>query len=93
VLRNIVIGIGVVCVLGAIIAAGVGQAAPAFSVGIFGALLLLGTLFERVIYKPFTRRKPANAVATAEKFIDERSGKTVTVYVDPATGERTYVEE
>jgi hypothetical protein len=93
VLRSFLIVVGVVCLVGAIIAAGVGQVGPAFSAGIFGVLLLLGTLFERVIYKPFTRRKPANAVATSEKFVDERSGKTVTVYVDPATGERTYVEE
>jgi hypothetical protein len=93
VLRNLVIGLGSICLLGAIIAFGSGDAPAAFMAGVFGTLLILGTLFERVVYKPFTRKKPANAVATSEKFIDERTGKTVTVYVDPATGERSYVEE
>ncbi len=92
-LRNLLIVLGVACVIGAIIALGTGWDSVAFSAGVFGVLLLLGTVFERVIYKPFTRKKPANAVATSEKFVDQRTGKTVTVYVDPATGERTYVEE
>jgi hypothetical protein len=93
VLRSLLVILGVVCILGAIAALGSGQGSVAFTAGVFGVLLILGTVFERVVYKPFTRKTPANAVATSEKFVDERTGKTVTVYVDPATGERTYVEE
>ena len=36
---------------------------------------------------------PSNAVRTDERFIDETTGKPVTVYVDPVTGERSYVQE
>ena len=32
-------------------------------------------------------------VRTTERFVDDKTGKTVTVYVKPLTGERAYVAE
>jgi hypothetical protein len=32
-------------------------------------------------------------VRTTERFIDDTTGKPITVYVEPATGERQYIEE
>jgi hypothetical protein len=93
VLRGILIGVGLVCVVTALILLILGAIGPALSFTIFGGLILLGTLFERVRYKRLAPRVPPGAVRTDERFIDEESGKTVTVYVDPATGERTYVTE
>jgi hypothetical protein len=59
-----------------------------------GLLLLVGVLFERVIYKPVEAGRPGPGwVKTAERFISDATGKPVTVYVEPATGERRYVEE
>jgi hypothetical protein len=59
-----------------------------------GGLLVAGIVFERVIYKPVEQKTPGPGwEKTSERFLDERSGKPVTVYVQPATGERKYVDE
>lgn len=92
-LRNIVIAIAVACLAGGAIVLILGQIGPALLLGVWGAILLAGTLFEKVRYKPVLAEKPANAVRTDEKFFDEATRKSVTVYVDPTTGERSYVEE
>ena len=39
------------------------------------------------------RTGSANTQRGAERFVDEESGKTITVYVRPETGERRYVED
>lgn len=92
-LRSIVIAVGIVALGGAVLALMAGLIGPAIAAGITGAILLAGTLFERVRYKPLLPQGPANAVRTGERFYDEAARKTVTVYVDPATGERSYVED
>ncbi len=61
---------------------------------LWGALLFFGLGFERIRYKPLLKKRPgAGWVRTSERFIDEETAETVTVYVDPATGERAYVRE
>jgi len=92
-LRNLLIGLGAVLVLcgaGLLLwgsGAGIGPV-------IFGALLLLGTVWERVHYKKVERDRPgAGWVATDERFIDENTGKPVRVWTEPATGERRYVAD
>jgi hypothetical protein len=61
---------------------------------IFGALLLVGTLGERIVYKRVAPGAPdVRFRRTAERFRDPTSGEPVTVYADPATGERAYVRE
>ena len=57
-----------------------------------GTILAL-TLFERFRYKPLADRPPPGWQATGERFIDPESGKAVTVYYDPKSGERQYVSE
>lgn len=70
-------------------------AGPAALGWVFGSgLLLAGTVFERVRYK-----RLATAVAdgrfhpTPERFFDTETGAPVTVWADPATGERKYVRD
>jgi len=92
-LRNLILGLGVLCFVGGAIALRAG--APfGFLAMIGGALLLVGTLFERAIYKPAVKAKPGpNWRRTDERFYDDQTGKLLTVYIQPETGERSYVEE
>ncbi len=88
----IVIGAaGLVCGLASL---AFGVFPPMFVFGFWGVLLVLGTVFERVIYKPNLAQRPGPAFQrTAERFIDDQTGEAVTVYVEPATGERAYVRD
>jgi hypothetical protein len=58
------------------------------------AVLMLGLLFERYVYKPIRSQPPGPGWdRTQEKFADPRSGQTVVVYYNKRTGERRYVGE
>ena len=57
---------------------------------IWGAILFVGTLFERWRYSANARREGEGWVATGERFIDPESGKLVQVYYQASTGERRY---
>jgi hypothetical protein len=51
-------------------------------------------VYERFRYKPLAPASPgADWQRTSERFVDPDSGKTVTVYLQPGSGERQYVEE
>lgn len=57
-----------------------------------GVLLLIALCIERWRYKPLSTRAPgAGWVATDERFVDPQTGRLVTVFYQPATGERRYV--
>jgi hypothetical protein len=57
-----------------------------------GLVLLFALVVERWRYKPVTCRPPgADWVPIQERFVDPESGKLVTVFYQPATGERRYV--
>ena len=57
-----------------------------------GLLLLFGLVVERWRYKTLTSRRPGpDWVPTNERFVDPESGKLVTVFYQPSTGERRYV--
>ena len=94
-LRNVVLALG-----GTLLAAGlvalIGGAygAAAFCI-VWGGILVFGIVYERVAYKTIVDKVPAGTAwkRTAERFIDDKSGRTVTVYVKPLTGERAYVAE
>ena len=92
-LRNLVLGLaGVLTLAGAVLTAAVGPAG--LSTLVFGLLLLIGTLFERVRYKRLAAAPPdARFRPNAERFVDDITGEPVTVHVDPNTGERAYVRE
>ena len=59
-----------------------------------GLLLVIGTIFERVRYKPVAPAPPLGPgwVETEEKFRDPATDRWVQVYFKPETGERSYVE-
>ena len=58
----------------------------------WAAVLLLAALFERWRYKPLAARPPGpDWQMTDERFVDPETGKLVTVYFHPATGERRYI--
>jgi hypothetical protein len=58
-----------------------------------GALLVLGTLFERWRYNNRNAASvEGNWQATGERFVDPESGKTMEVLYDPQSGERRYQE-
>jgi hypothetical protein len=57
-----------------------------------GLVLLFGLAMERWRYKPVTRPRPGpDWVQTNERFVDPESGKLITVFYQPSTGERRYV--
>jgi hypothetical protein len=62
--------------------------------GLAPAILMLGLLFERYVYKPIRPEPPGPGWArTPEKFADPGSGQTVVVFYNKRTGERRYVAE
>lgn len=94
-LRNIVLGLG-----GVLLATGVvALIGGAYGFGavclIWGAILVFGIIYERVAYKTIVDKVPEGKgwTRTNERFIDDKSGRTITVYVKPLTGERAYVAE
>ncbi|MDE2580665.1 MAG: hypothetical protein KGL52_03450 [Rhodospirillales bacterium] len=91
-LRGLVIAMGALLLAGAlfVLAAGAGGAAVALSM--FGAVLLLGTLFERRRYRAIAAEPPGEGwERTAERFRDPTGGGPVEVWFNPATGQRRYV--
>ena len=59
---------------------------------IFGAILVLGTLFERWRYNNKNAPTDADWQLTGEKFVDPETGKSMEVLYDPRSGERRYRE-
>ena len=60
----------------------------------WGGLIVIGTLYERFRYKPLEDHKPGPGwEATSERFIDDETGKPVTVFIERRTGERKYVSD
>ena len=93
-LRKAVLAIGAGILVCGLIAIFVGAYPAAFACAIWGALIVVGIVFEKVRYKPLEQIAPTGQwVRTAERFIDDETGKPVTVYVDPKSGERKYVQE
>jgi hypothetical protein len=66
--------------------------AAAFWLAVWAAVLLVGLLIEHWRYKPLNGRAPGpDWQATGERFVDPETGKMVTVYFHPGTGERRYI--
>jgi uncharacterized protein (DUF58 family) len=86
----LVIGLGLLVKAAALAFAGCGPGALWLAVL---ALVLIGAaLIERWRYKRLAASRPGPEwVATDERFVDPESGRFVTVYYRPATGERRYV--
>jgi uncharacterized membrane protein HdeD (DUF308 family) len=93
-LRNFILALGGFAFVSGLIALFAGTFPPAFVLVFWGVLLIVGTVYERVRYKPVEAVAPAgNWVRTEERFIDDETGQPVTVYMDPETGERKYVHD
>ena len=91
-LRDMVVAVGAVCLVAGVVMWL--MAVPTALILLFWAVVLIaGTVYERVIYKPLESRAGAGWTATSERFIDDATGKTVTVYVREGTGERKYVAD
>jgi hypothetical protein len=92
-LRGSVMVIGLLCFAGGIVAMVTGLFPPAGVAIVWGVLILLGTAWEKVIYKPLENAQPgAGWSPTSERFIDDATGAPVTVWIDTA-GERKYVKD
>jgi len=93
-LRNVVLGFGVLCLVAGLVSIFVAGFPPAIVFGMWGVAIVAGIVFERFRYKPLEIAAPTGQwVRTAERFIDDETGQPVTVFVDPKTGERKYVRE
>jgi hypothetical protein len=93
-LRQAVLIVGVLLLLSGAIAAGYDVAGLSLWLLIAGGAMTVGTLCERVLYKPLLPKTPGTGwVKTEERFIDPDTGKTVDVFYDPRSGERQYVSQ
>ncbi len=93
-LRSAVIALGIVCFAGGLVALLAGAGPPGFAAMSGGGLILLGTLWERFRYKTVEKGVPGPGwVCTDERFVDDETGKPVSVYLEPTTGERQYVQD
>jgi hypothetical protein len=92
VLRPALYAVGGVLAAGAVLLAVVGCVAVAFWLAVWAAVLLVGLLIERWRYQRLPSRPPGPEwQMTGERFVDPETGKLVTVYFRPTTGERRYV--
>ena len=72
----------------------VGEKIPALYVFIQGAVLTIAMLWEPWRYRRAILDAPPPGFApTTERFEDPGSGRSVTVYIKAATGERAYVAD
>jgi hypothetical protein len=90
-LRTVVIAVAAIltCVGIGLIVCGV--TAPGWQALALGAIVLIGTLFERWRYRRIEEPPNGHWQRTDEKFIDPSTGDPVEVMFDPSTGERRYV--
>ncbi len=91
-MRASVLGLGIVMVAAAVLPLFMGWPAL-IPLAFTGAVLVLVIVFERPVYKPDEAVAPGPPwQQTDERFIDPETGKKVTVFVKPETGERRYVQ-
>jgi hypothetical protein len=89
---------------GVLVVGGVMLAAAAFAalagcrpalvipLAVWGVIFAGGVLIERWRYQPLADGRPGRDwQATPERFVDPETGRLVTVFLNPATGERRYV--
>jgi hypothetical protein len=90
-LRTVVIVVGALLACAGIVLIACGVHAPGWQALALGAIVLIGTLFERWRYRRIEKPLNGNWQRTEEQFIDPSSGEPVDVMFDPRTGERLYV--
>lgn len=93
-LRAAVLLVGILMLGGGILAFARGSPGAGIYLSPIGLFLLLGTAFERVLYKPASEDLPGPGwTDTGERTIDPGTGKTIAVYFNAASGERRYVSQ
>lgn len=94
-LRNVVLAAGGGLFVTGVLGLFAGQWGGAAFCMVWGAICVFAILYERYAYKTIVDAIPAGKgwTRTPERFVDEKSGRTITVYVKPLTGERAYVAE
>lgn len=91
-MRALVSAIGLLFAAGALAAALLRLFPLAVGLAVWAAIFLGGLAVERWRYKRLGTRPPGPGwQRTAERFVDPETGKMVTVYFHPQTGERRYV--
>jgi hypothetical protein len=88
--RGWAVTVGVLFVVGGIAVWNIGGG-PALL--ILGVAAIVTALAEPIYGQANGRPKGNNWQATDERFVEPETGKTVTVWFDPATGERRYVAD
>jgi fatty acid desaturase len=91
-LRGVVLAVGAACLAAGLVMWAL-AIAPALILLAWAALILVGTVYERLRYKPLETGAGPGWRATPERFVDDASGKTVTVHVQDGTGEHKYVSD
>ena len=94
-LRNIVLCLGAAMLISGVMGIVASHYTVAIPLAVWGAVFVFGILYERYAYKTIVARVPTGKgwTRTSERFIDPKSGRTITVYYKPLTGERAYVAE
>jgi predicted membrane metal-binding protein len=91
-MRTVVSIIGVLFAAGALALAILSCFPAAGVLALWAVILLVGLLIERWRYKKLTAAPPGLGwQTTGERFLDPETEKLVTVYFNPATGERRYI--
>jgi len=92
-LRKAVLGFAVVVLVFCILATAAGET-EAWVPVIWAVIVVAGIVFERYRYKPLEVGLPGPGwERTGERFVDDDTGRTVTVYLQKETGERQYVRD
>ena len=92
VLRAVVLGLGAAMLGGGIWLCRAAAPGVGLRLLIPGLVLIAALLIERWRYRCLAGDRPGPGwVATGERFIDPESGRLVTVFYRPSTGERRYV--
>lgn len=91
-LRVAVVSLGIALLIGGALAATAHLPGLTLWLLVLGGALTVGTVFERVLYKPVVSDRPGRGwTNTGERFVDPETGETVDVFYNAVSGERRYV--
>jgi hypothetical protein len=92
-LRSAVLGFAIVVLLVCVLSVAMGKIGAWVPI-VWSLIVVAAIAFERFRYKPLAQQLPGPGwEKTAERFVDDETGKTVTVYINRQTGERQYVQD
>lgn len=92
--RSLLVALGAALLAGGALCLQAGQYPAAAMLCLWGAMLIVGALYERFRYKPLEAAPLGPGwTRTTERFIDHETGRPVTVYIEDRTGERKYVAD